>query len=1258
SSEGDDTIYGDAGHDRLEGGYGNDIMRGGTGDDIITDIGGDDLMQGEDGNDVLHGGQGVNLLIGGFGNDFIINNEDIGEWFGGAGDDYILGNRANEEGTGGEGDDWIEFGTPDGGAGDNADAFARDQIVGNDVFIGDSISDRMDGEGGDDILVGNHGGGEGDRYLGKSGYDWAVFKDDPFGVTVDFNIRAFDETTVPRSNNAVLARFESMEGLSGSHHADILQGDDADAAAIAISGFTGSVLTNFLLIDGLQAFVGAGVTAFGSGNIILGGEGSDIMEGRGGDDLIDGDRWLNVRIGVFNALGEEIDSFDSMEPLVPLMVNGIYNPGQLRIVREILPGDAEATDNFDTVYFSGLRADYTITIDANSTLDDPTDDIVTVTDNVGTDGIDRLTNVERLQFTDQKVILVPDVNAEPVGLLTISDATPEENQVLSVSIAGVADADNPAGGAITGPVSYFWEVEEDPGSGRFATILIDNVGGELVRATGPSFTVTPELAGLSLRVRAIYKDANGVLETVFSAPTAAVTNVNALPVGTVVISDPTPTEGQFITASNLFTDADGLLGVIFSYQWQRLDGPNPNNPADWTNVGAASPVAQFVASQTEVGHRLRVIVSYTDNQGTLETVTSAPTDIVGDLLVGTNAANNIAGTEADDRILGEGGNDTLNGLGGSDILEGGAGNDVLNGGLGNDQMRGGAGNDTYLVDDAGDQVIENLNEGNDRVQTTLAAYTLTANVETLTFTGTDSFTGSGNAIANTITGGIGNDVLSGLAGNDSLNGGDGNDALSGGADNDTLTGGTGNDSLTGGDGTDSLNGGAGDDLLAGGVGSDVLAGGAGNDTASYDGEADAMVVDLSPATGTARRGSGANPVEDTLTAVENVTGGSNGDTITGSAVANILAGGGGHDTLSGLGGNDTIRGDAGNDAITGGAGNDVLSGGAGNDSFSYAMGEGGDQVDGGAGTDTLTITGGTGNETLDVIYAGAVLTTFEGGTLTDVESVIANLGGGTDRLTYAGTTTGVTVNLALGTASGFSSIAGIESVIGGSGDDVLTANGVADTLSGGAGNDSLTGTGNDVLIGGVGDDTYVAVSGDTITEAGGAGNDSVFTTSNVFTLTANVENLTFTGAGGFTGTGNGSDNVITGGGSADVLSGAGGNDQLIGGEGADNLSGGAGNDVLTGDAGNDVMTGGAGADTFVFGAGFGDDTINGFDANPTGGQDLIDISAYGFSELAGNVIIDDLGTDMLVTIGADTIRLVGVSGLGANTITIDDFLLN
>ena len=108
--------------------------------------------------------------------------------------------------------------------------------------------------------------------------------------------------------------------------------------------------------------------------------------------------------------GDEIATFDSMEPLVPLMVSGFYNPGQLQIVREILPGDALAADNFDTVFFTGPLADYTITIDANGTLGDPTDDIVTVTDNGVSgisDGTDRLTNVERLQFSDQTVVLVP-----------------------------------------------------------------------------------------------------------------------------------------------------------------------------------------------------------------------------------------------------------------------------------------------------------------------------------------------------------------------------------------------------------------------------------------------------------------------------------------------------------------------------------------------------------------------------------------------------------------------------------------------------------------------------------------------------------------------------------------------------------------------------------------------------------------------------------------------------------------------------------
>lgn len=70
-------------------------------------------------------------------------------------------------------------------------------------------------------------------------------------------------------------------------------------------------------------------------------------------------------------------------------------------------------------------------------------------------------------------------------------------------------------------------------------------------------------------------------------------------------------------------------------------------------------------------------VSYTDNRGTFESLTSAATAVVASaVIMGTNAANTLNGTALDDHILGLGGNDVLNGLAGNDILDGGAGNDT------------------------------------------------------------------------------------------------------------------------------------------------------------------------------------------------------------------------------------------------------------------------------------------------------------------------------------------------------------------------------------------------------------------------------------------------------------------------------------------------------------------------------------------------------------------------------------------------------
>ena len=146
-------------------------------------------------------------------------------------------------------------------------------------------------------------------------------------------------------------------------------------------------------------------------------------------------------------------SFDSMVPLAPFMLAGTYNPGQLQIVREIKYATGP---DFDTAVFSGNLADYSF-FDFG--------DFVQVSDLVGLEGTDTLKHIERLQFADQTVVLDGTDN-EPVGAFNISDTTPMARETLTVSIAGVTDAEHNPGGNITGPVAYFWQVETVAGLGH------------------------------------------------------------------------------------------------------------------------------------------------------------------------------------------------------------------------------------------------------------------------------------------------------------------------------------------------------------------------------------------------------------------------------------------------------------------------------------------------------------------------------------------------------------------------------------------------------------------------------------------------------------------------------------------------------------------------------------------------------------------------------------------------------------------------
>jgi serralysin len=371
------------------------------------------------------------------------------------------------------------------------------------------------------------------------------------------------------------------------------------------------------------------------------------------------------------------------------------------------------------------------------------------------------------------------------------------------------------------------------------------------------------------------------------------------------------------------TDNDSILGGAGNDSLLGRDGDDTmvgNAGVDTLLGGAGNDLyvvsaagATFVESFGQGTDTVEASVSVTisNNIETLVLVGSAAIDGTGsntsNRITGNSAANLLSGLDSNDTLSGGTGNDTLLGGSGSDLLFGGIGNDSFDGGIGGDQMlgeagddtmAGGTGNDTYFVSDAGDVVIENEDEGTDRIRLTASSYTVSSWIEDVFYNGT---------------------------GNASITGGATNNRISGGAGSDTILGGDGRDLLYGEDGNDSLLGGEGNDQLYGRAGIDTLAGGVGND--SYIVTEAADVVIEAAGEGLDRVfASGDYTLSDNLEELRR--NGSGSGTLTGNDSANRIVGGIGADTLVGLGGNDTLEGGDGADRFVFSAGNgaDVIRG--------------------------------------------------------------------------------------------------------------------------------------------------------------------------------------------------------------------------------------------------------------------------------------------------------------------------------------------
>ena len=165
-------------------------------------------------------------------------------------------------------------------------------------------------------------------------------------------------------------------------------------------------------------------------------------------------------------------------------------------------------------------------------------------------------------------------------------------------------------------------------------------------------------------------------------------------------------------------------------------------------------------------------------------------------LMGNALANTLTGNAAANTIDGGPGADKLYGGGDNDTLRGGDGNDTLDGGPGFDTLRGGLGNDTYVLGNDVNLVADGGGTADLATTTTTRSLLLEglSNVERLTLV-SGNINGTGNTLANTIIGSIGNNILKGYLGNDTLSAGAGNDTLYGEAGIDRLSGGAGKDAF-------------------------------------------------------------------------------------------------------------------------------------------------------------------------------------------------------------------------------------------------------------------------------------------------------------------------------------------------------------------------------------------------------------------------------------------------------------------------------
>jgi uncharacterized delta-60 repeat protein len=724
----------------------------------------------------------------------------------------------------------------------------------------------------------------------------------------------------------------------------------------------------------------------------------------------------------------------------------------------------------------------------------------------------RTTDQGGLSFEKVFVVTVTNVNESPTGL-TLSASSIAENLAVGTTVGTFTTTDPDAGD------TFSYSFVSGSGDTDNAAFTID---GNSLKASTFNFEAK---SSYSIRVRTT--DQGGLsFEKVF---VVTVTNVNESPTG-LTLSASSIAENQAVgTTVGTFTTTDPDAGNTFVYSLATGTGSTDNAAFTITgNVLKTTVVLDFEVTPTR-----SIRVRTTDQGGrffervlTINIVNMLDGTAGSDSFVVTYTATNVSITlsVAGGPVVNQGvfpltSPITISALTSIDSVKviATSGHDIINvfasrievnasavfvEGPAARIIAGGAGNDTYRFD--ADAVI-----GAVQLDESLSGIDVLDFSTTTTQGVTIDIGVSATQVVNSM---LSLKLGSGLQ-FENIVGGSGNDTLTGNSLANTLTGNAGNDTLTGRSGDDSTVGGLGDDTYVFGAATTAEADtvtevtNGGTDRLSFSSLTTDVIFSLGKSaiqTVHANRTLKLNAGN----VFENINGGSGNDTLTGNSLAN------------------TLTGNAGNDMLTGGSGDDSMVGGLGDDTY-----------------------------------------VFGAATTAEADTVTEGPNGGTDTLNFNTLTTDVVLNLGTSLVQTMhsnrmvklNSASTFENAIGGSGNDILTGNSLANSLTGNAGNDILVGNpgddilsggnGRDILIGGVGIDTLLGGNDDDILIAGRTTSDTVFTrlndlrtewvSSNPYaTRTTNLR----TGVGASTASLKAKVNVLTDTSAIDSLTGGGGTD--------------------------------------------------------------------------------------------------------------------